>query len=232
MRFTDVHRFCGVAFLCCALLPLVVSGLASAALPNTAPRVEFAQLAAASEVDNFSLSEDGRHLALANETAGTVEIWDVAKKASITTLRTPDPRFMLWRRGTLFVANYEEGTISLFAGETFKPGPVVFAGSKHVCFLSAPEALAFGGMLLATCETIGGNTIYSVAVAGGAPRACGNLNHGIAIFTPDGSRIIEQVFRCPGFEAWAQSERLIGRSRSGSRTTRDTFQKSARKPGS
>jgi hypothetical protein len=181
------------------LFPCCGAGAAPAAPPpDGPPRAEFVKLAAAGPVDNFALREDGRMLALADEAGGSVEVWDVARNVLLTRLRTPSPRFLLWRNDTLYVANYAEGTISTFIGNTLKPGNVIPAGSKHVYYLSAPSGRAFGGVLLATCDTIGGSTVYATATSGAvAPRVCDNLNQGIATFAPDGHCVVEQTFQIP-----------------------------------
>lgn len=191
------YRFNQIAAIGFALLLMFLSAksVARAEAPSSGPlRAEFGKLGAAGSVDNLALREDGRYLALAEESNDTVEVWDVAKNASVAKLKTPDPRFLLWRGGTLFVANYEQGTISTFAADNLRPGPTIPAGAKRVCYLSAPEGKAFNAMLLATCNTIGGSTIYAVPTLRGVPRVCGNLSNGIGIATPDGHRIIEQVF--------------------------------------
>ncbi|MEO1529955.1 MAG: hypothetical protein AAFX06_31455, partial [Planctomycetota bacterium] len=104
-------------------------------------------------VTSHDVSEDGQFLAISHQGDDAVTIFDLAQKKAVATIKTASPRSVLWRNGSIIVANQLEGVISVFdqrrdwkqTSEIILPKP----GIKH---LSAPRGRNFRQELIATCH--------------------------------------------------------------------------------
>ncbi|MEL6110617.1 MAG: hypothetical protein AAFU85_31815, partial [Planctomycetota bacterium] len=114
---------------------------------------------------SLDISEDGRYLAVTHQGDDSVTVFDFALKKAVATIKTSSPRSVLWRNGSLIVANQLEGKISVFeqardwkkTSEVLLPKP----GIKH---LSAPRGRAFRQELIATCHGDGVSASYQDSV--------------------------------------------------------------------
>jgi DNA-binding beta-propeller fold protein YncE len=155
-------------------------------------------------VTTMEMTEDGKYLVIAHQEAKKVTIWDVEHDREIKTVSCPSPRFVLCRGGRCFVANYEEGTVSVIDPQNdWTVRDEILVGAKETYYLSAPGGRFFQGTILATCGPGGGrvgeitgggvlqNRLFLVDVAKDkATEINGQLSGGIAAFSYDGREVV------------------------------------------
>src|SRR5437868_3493819 len=126
-----------LAAVCCAAAPPQPTTQARPAAPAqpTTPARPAAPIAFQKinvpRISTIAPSDDGQLLFLAHEEAGKVSVYDVARGAVTRTLETPTPSALLCRAATLYVANYDAGTISTFRVGTWSKGKSFPAGDDH-----------------------------------------------------------------------------------------------------
>lgn len=97
----------------------------------------------------MALTEDGEHLVAAHEDADAVTIWDVRTGGLVKRLASDRPTFVLCRGGSVYVANYDEGTISVYkAAGNWELVDQLDPGCRQLLYLSAPQGEHFDGTML------------------------------------------------------------------------------------
>ncbi|MCA9044246.1 MAG: hypothetical protein KDA69_08000, partial [Planctomycetaceae bacterium] len=123
--------------------------------------VDFASMQLDELVTSMDLTEDGRFLVISHQSANLVTIYDVLQRQVVHVRTTTAPRSVLCRGPFAFVANFGEGTISVFNREKdwqlVNELQVIKTGIAH---LSAPAGPAFANEILVTCHGEGADSSY------------------------------------------------------------------------
>ena len=106
----------------------------------------------AGRVSGFTITEDGRHLVVAQAAEDRLGVWEIATGRFVTALKVAQPGPMLSRRGQLFACSAADGTLSVFDTADWTLKDNVKVGSKYVVALSAPGGSYFRGKLLAVAN--------------------------------------------------------------------------------
>lgn len=133
--------------------------------PVTAADATFSVLPAENAATTLTLSDDGSHLLVAHEEANRISLWDVQTGKRVKTLPCPSPRHILCVAGHVFVANYGEGTVSVYSQKTWEMTDQLLAGHQDVYYLSAPQGRNFKGVLIATCGTYTKHEVRAINLA-------------------------------------------------------------------
>lgn len=109
----------------------------------------------------MSMTEDGHFLLTSHQTAGRVSIYDVRQGKFVGSIDTPSPRSLLCRGDRVFVANFGEGTISIFSrSQSWRLVNQVEVEKPNIMHLSAPQGQHFNDELIVTCHDDGNQASY------------------------------------------------------------------------
>lgn len=138
---------------------------------------------------SMALTEDRRFLVITHQSTHMVSVYDLETESVTATMSTESPRSVLCRGDQVFVANYGEGTISVFSiSSGWKQTDELMVGKKYIVHLSAAQADNFAGELLVTCHVPDsrsyGGTTYFVDVARDRHKEIGE--HALACVSYDG----------------------------------------------
>ncbi|MCR9197584.1 MAG: trypsin-like peptidase domain-containing protein [Planctomycetaceae bacterium] len=138
---------------------------------------------------SMALTEDRRFLVITHQSTHMVSVYDLETESVTATMSTESPRSVLCRGDQVFVANYGEGTISVFSiSSGWKQTNELMVGKKYIVHLSAAQADNFAGELLVTCHVPDsrsyGGTTYFVDVARDRHKEIGG--HALACVSYDG----------------------------------------------
>ena len=144
------------------LVTLALSLLVNVTLSGTEPihansigseTIQFAPLQIGEQVTSFAVTEDRAFIAFTHQEANKVSIWDVGKEQVVQAFDTTSPRSVISRGNKFYVANYGEGTISVFSFSTkWEFSDQLEAGHPRVLHLSAPFGKHFKNLILVTCH--------------------------------------------------------------------------------
>ena len=138
---------------------------------------------------SMALTEDRRFLVITHQSTHMVSVYDLETESVTATMSTESPRSVLCRGDQVFVANYGEGTVSVFSiSSGWKQTDELIVGKKYIVHLSAAQADNFAGELLVTCHVPDsrsyGGTTYFVDVARDRHKEIGG--HALACVSYDG----------------------------------------------
>lgn len=126
--------------------------------------VVFQTLSTPEPITLMAMTEDGQYLLMSHQGSDQVTIYDVQAERFIGSLNTPSPRSILCRGNRVFVANYGEGTISVFQrGEKWKQVDELQVEKPLIVHLSAPQGKNFRSELIVTCHGEGREASYQDA---------------------------------------------------------------------
>ena len=119
----------------------------------------------------MALTADGRSLIVACEGADRLLVLDVASDKVVREVKCAAPRSILVRGEQVYVANYGQGTISVFEpGKDWKLTGQLKAGHKNVYHLSAAGGRFFNGQILTTSNDDKKSYCYVVETKANQPR--------------------------------------------------------------
>lgn len=145
-----------------ACLLVLIAGCASV---SNAAAADFAVLPAESQVATMAATEDGKLLILGHQAEDKLTVWDIATAQPVTEVKCLSPRHILARGEKIYVANFNEATISVYSTKTWKLLDEVEAGLPNPWYLSAPQGKHFKNLLVATCGEGNGPTYMAVDAA-------------------------------------------------------------------
>lgn len=173
---------------------------ASAPRPK-ADVIDFQALPLESPATSMAMTEDGRYLVVSHQTANQLTIYDVLSRKVAATVATTAPRCVLCRGDKIFVSNYGQGTISVFAHrDEWQQVNELKVLKPNVVHLSAPGGKNFADTLLITCHGDGPEASYQnsqVFVLDMATDKCRPVSQAaVASASYDGRLILTQGSFC------------------------------------
>lgn len=121
--------------------------------PFEREEVVFETLNTPEPITLMAMTEDGRFLLTSHQTAGIVSVYDVLQEQFVASLETPSPRSILCRGDRIFVANFGEGTISIFSqSPSWQLVDQVEVEKRNIVHLAAPQGKHFKNELIVTCH--------------------------------------------------------------------------------
>jgi WD40 repeat protein len=149
-------RFHRLAFLMIVCTTVCHTFAAPAKEPAASPKAEegvFQRMGGPFPVTSFAVSEDFRWLVTAHEEADAVCVWDVVTGKLVTKIETDRPTFVLCRGDNAYVANYDDGTITVLSSKPKWEKSSVVPTVRRVVFMSAPAGKNFENAILCTAVT-------------------------------------------------------------------------------
>lgn len=149
-----MHRRAWLALALCLVLHLGLQVRAAESGP-----IEFRKLPLEAAPDCLALTEDGGLLVVTHASVDRVSVWSMKTGERVKQFDCLAPRFALCRGDRAYIANYGQGTISVYSQQDWSLIDELQAGAKFVHYLSAPQGKFFKGDLLAIAGN--GNTAPS-----------------------------------------------------------------------
>lgn len=138
--------------MCVVRSALAVSLLLVSLLASSVPGAEFQRLPIVDPVTTMAVTEDGSRLIVGHQEYDKLSVIDVATAKVVATVNCPSPRHILCRGNRVIVANFGQGTISVYSTDNWRLADKVTLGEPNVNYLSAPGGRNYAGHLLATCR--------------------------------------------------------------------------------
>jgi hypothetical protein len=134
---------------------------AVAETPPLTDIVDFKALPFEHPATSMAMTEDGRYLVVSHQTADQLTLYDVLNQRVAAKVATTAPRCVLCRGNKIFVSNFGQGTVSVFANrERWQLVNQLKVLKPNIMHMSAPGGRNFSDLLLITCHGEGLEASY------------------------------------------------------------------------
>ncbi|MEZ5943612.1 MAG: trypsin-like peptidase domain-containing protein [Planctomycetaceae bacterium] len=123
--------------------------------------IDFEPLALDEPVTSMDMSDDGRYVIFTHQAANLISVFDVLQQKVLYSRSSTAPRSVLCRNGQAYIANFGEGTISVYSqGNEWRRTNQLQVIKPGIVHLSAPSGSYFANELLVTCHGEGNQASY------------------------------------------------------------------------